>query len=569
MTVTAAQAWPRRALDRLQDARVCWIVLGVGMVVYAALALWLTRGTTLFVDEVNVFTVDRGFHPSALLAPLNGHLVLLQRLVWATDFKLFGPSFLVLRLVEVAGAIAAVGLFFELARRRIGAAAALAPALLLLFLGSAWELNFVPSGIGNVYAVAAGLGAVLALERGDRRGDLIACALLAVAVASFTLGVAFAVGAAVLILLQPGWRRRVWVAVVPLALYAAWIVWVRLEYVPTHGEIQNFHVWNILLIPNFIADEASSVAGAVAGLNYNFQPQSLYWIFSTDSPYGPVLAAAAAVALAVRLYRGSRPALLWALMAILLAFWTSLALGFDIRIGRNPVTVRYVYAGAILAVLVGAEAARGLRLSPAGLVALYAITVVALGANLARLRDGAHFYRSFTTSLRAQLTGLELARDHVSPGFMASSPTSFLAPVRAGPYLAAVDRNGSPAYSPAELARQPEDKRHDADAVVVAALRIGIAPAAPGATARNCRRVAGGSSVTLPVGPPGVRLTAPASAAIALRRYASTSTVPVGSLPPGRAVDLRIPPDRSRRTWQAVVTPAPGGVTVCELPAGA
>jgi hypothetical protein len=358
------------------------------------------------------------------------------------------------------------------------------------------------------------------------------------------------------------------VVIVPLALYAAWIVWVRLEYVPAHGEIQNFHISNILLIPNFIADEASSVAGAVAGLNYNFEPQSLYWIFSTDSPYGPVLAASAAVALGLRLYRGSRPALLWGLMAILLAFWISLALGFDVRIGRNPVTARYVYAGAILTLLVGAEAARGVRLSRGGLVALYAITVLALGANVARLRDGANFYRSFTTSLRAQLTGIELARDRVDPAFRAATPTSYLAPVRAGPYLAAVDRNGSPAYSPAELARQPENKRHDADAVVVAALRIALAPTVPGGSVRHCRRVAGGSSVTLPVGPPGVRLSAPAGAGIALRRFASTATEPVGNLSPGRMVDLRIPPDRSQRTWQAVVTPAPKGVTVCALPAG-
>ena len=194
------------ALPRLGDERICWAVLVAGMAVYAALALWITRGTTLFVDEKTIFVEDRGLHPSGLLAPLNGHLVLVQRLLYALNFKLFGASFALPRLVEVAGAMLVVGLVFVLAKERIGAVAALAPALLLLFFGSAWELNFVVSGIGNVYAVAAGLGALLALERRDPRRDVLACALLVVAVASFTSGLAFAVGALVLILLGPDAR---------------------------------------------------------------------------------------------------------------------------------------------------------------------------------------------------------------------------------------------------------------------------------------------------------------------------------------------------------------------------
>jgi hypothetical protein len=556
------------AVDRLEDERVCWVVLLSAMTGYAALAMWLTRGTTLFFDETNIFVVDRGLSPDALLAPLNGHLVLLQRLIYAVNFELFGAEFVVVRVVEAVGVLLVVGLVFVLAKRRIGPAAALAPALLLLFFGSAWELNLVVSGIGNVYAVAAGLGALLALERPDPRRELLACALLTVAVASFTLGLAFAIGVVVLLLLQPDRRGHLWVPLVPLALYVAWFVWVRAVYVPDHGEVQNFEVWNVLLIPNFVADAAASLAGALAGLNYDFQPQDLIPVFRTDSAYGPLLAALAAFALGVRIWRGARSPLLWALIAALLAFWVALALGFGT--GRNPTVVRYTYGGAVLAILIAAEAARGVRFSRTALLALFAVTALALGANLARLREGANFYRELATSLRAELTAIELARGHVGTSFLPSSGALNTVAMRAGPYLDAVQRNGSPAYSTAELSEQPETRRSAADAVLVSALGIAIAPGSPAGRVGNCRQVAGtaGSSRTLAVRPPGVRLTSPTGGRIALGRFASAASVQVGSLPARRPVDLRIPDDRSSLAWRASVTPEPASLTVCELRAG-
>src|SRR5204863_490303 len=76
-------------------------------------------------------------------------------------------------------------------------------AILVLFLGSAWEVTIVQDVMTNVFCAAAGLGAFLALERGDRRGDVAACLLLVAAIACWTLGVAFAIGAVVIVLLQP------------------------------------------------------------------------------------------------------------------------------------------------------------------------------------------------------------------------------------------------------------------------------------------------------------------------------------------------------------------------------
>jgi hypothetical protein len=62
-----------------------------------------------------------------------------------------------------------------------------------------------------------------------------------------------------------------------------------------------------------------------------------------------------------------------------------------------------------------------------------------------------------------------------------------------------------------------------------------------------------------------VTLRSPRSGQVALRRFASSSTVPVGALPAGQPVDLRIPADRSARTWQVGVTATASPLTVCQL----
>ncbi len=509
--------------------RVAWVVLAVAMAVDAALVLWVGRDTTVFVDELELLAVDRGLEPAALLTPLNGHLVLLQRTLWA----LTGPDFVALRVVEAVGVVAVVGLLFALLRERIGALAALPLALLVLFLGSAWELNLVISGIGNVYALVFGLAALLVLERPSRRSrDLVACALLAASLASFTLGVAFAVGVAVLLALQPVARRRLWVPLAPLALWGAWLVWSRAS---GRGETSDVDPWNVLRVPNAVADLAAAAAGAMSGLNNDLGARDLFADFTTRSAWGPVLAAVAAA---------------------LLTFWAVLAMGFGD--GRGPTTVRYVYAGAVFVLLLGAEAARGLRPSGRALVVLYCVVAVALLGNLARLRSGATTFRSQALAVRAQLTALEIAGPRADPAFVASG----FPRVVAGPYLEAVGRGTSPAFPPGELARQPEDRRHTADRALVGALGIAARPA-PAGTA-GCRPVPG--SAPVPVGPPGVVVAAPAAGQVTLRRFAGRTGVPVGAVPAGGRVAIALPPDAERRPWLLAVTPPPATLDVCPLP---
>ena len=71
-------------------------------------------------------------------------------------------------------------------------------------------------------SVACGLGALLALDREDRRGDVIACALLAIGLFCSHVGIPFVVAATVDIGLTRERFRRAFVVVMPTAL---WLIW--------------------------------------------------------------------------------------------------------------------------------------------------------------------------------------------------------------------------------------------------------------------------------------------------------------------------------------------------------
>jgi hypothetical protein len=197
--------------------RLTYAGLAAAMLTAAAVLLWASRGFFFFNDELGWFaTAPPDYDPGTLLMPHN-HLIALPRVIYTTSLPVFGPEYLPLRLIGVTGVLVSAGLFFVLARRRIGTVA-LPPTIVLLFLGSAWDVVVSPIGIPFLSAVAAGLGALLALERRGRAGDVAACALSLIAVASHSFGLVFLVGVAMAVLLDTNRLRRAWVFGVPLVL---------------------------------------------------------------------------------------------------------------------------------------------------------------------------------------------------------------------------------------------------------------------------------------------------------------------------------------------------------------
>ena len=291
------------------------------------------------------------------------------------------------------------------------------------------------------------------------------------------------------------WRRRrprdAWIAAVPLAFYAVW--W--LAYQDT-GLVRG----NLALAPAFAADAAAGALGALAGLT---EPPTEATDAINDNgatfAWGRPLAVAAAFVLAWRLavVRPVSPRLL-ALLAMALTFW--LLTGLQRAHLASPDSSRYLYVGALFVVLACVELARGASLGRVPAVVLACAAGLIVVSNLGDLRAGAAYLRSQAAAARADLGALELARTQVPAGYVATSfPGTPFILVRADRYFAAAAANGTPAFSPAEIAFAPEPARGTADAELTSIHRVALRPGRTGAkvgAAPAVEAAAGGAAAT-------------------------------------------------------------------------
>ncbi|MGH2951050.1 MAG: hypothetical protein ACRDKX_03295, partial [Solirubrobacterales bacterium] len=465
-------------------------MLGAAMVAAAALILWLDRATTFNVDQIFVVLSSPQLELREVFDSRNGHLGATTTLLYKGLLEAFGSGDLAFRIAQVAAALLAAGLFFALAKRRVGAVAALAPTLVLLFLGADWPHVATSLGFTVLFSIAAGLGSLLALERGDRRGDVAACVLLAISIVTFSTGLAFLVGVAISVLLRGDRWRRAWIFAVPAALYMAW--WLSISWTSASGSDQ-VQLSNLLLIPGWAFSSLAAGAAALAGLAYDFRGEGSPEI---DASWGPVLAVGAIVALALRIRRGSVPAALWAALGIAVTYWGLQALVADPGI-RYPAKPQYVYPSAVLVLLVALAALAPIRPTPRVTVALFAIAAFSLAGNLALMRDGATYYREdYSAAARAQFAMLDLARPWVDEATLDLESAAPGAPVLNTPadrYFEFVDHYGSPALSLSELAGESEEVRRRADQILAGALGLGVEPALGEAAPAGCERHRGGA----------------------------------------------------------------------------
>ena len=208
--------------------------------------------------------------------------------------------------------------------------------------------------------MAAGLGALLALEREDRGGDLFACALLAVSLSFSSLGIPFAAAGRGARAHRPRASRREpgW-SLIPIALYALWWLGWGQRGRRTTPRFDN------LREPR--ATSSTGFASSIASLLGLATPRDEFR--DRLARLGACRCCVVALVLAaVRLRRlGRVPRGLLVALAIALAFW-ALA-GLNATIGREPDAGRYQYVGAILLLLIAAELLRGVRIPPAGVIA--------------------------------------------------------------------------------------------------------------------------------------------------------------------------------------------------------
>src|SRR5947209_2282016 len=139
--------------------------------------MYKSRGNSFFYDDWS-FIEQRRDGLQWLLRPYNDHLIVLQGGLYQVLFHTVGLSrFWVYQLAEIVAHLAVVAIVFEYARRRIGPAAILL-ALPLLVLGYGWQYVLLPVNVSLLASFLTGVGALLSLDRRDRRGNVAACLLL-------------------------------------------------------------------------------------------------------------------------------------------------------------------------------------------------------------------------------------------------------------------------------------------------------------------------------------------------------------------------------------------------------
>jgi hypothetical protein len=542
---------------------VAWFALAVAMCISATWMMIAGNGLSFTNDDLFYYAqyVAHGtsdIRPSGggleyFFAPSNGHLQLGGKLLYRGIFETFGANYAVFRAANVAGLMVCVGLFFELARRRVGPWVALVPCLSLLSLGYAWEAFIWAFDLHTTYALALGLGAILALQRGDRRGDIVACALLTLSIAMIELGLAVAVGIAISVLLLPDRWRRIWIFLIPVALYGCWWLWAAKFDQP------GIELANVKLIPHTVTDALAAIAGSVFGLNPT--GEGVFEPLTGVTGWGSALATLATVALVWRISCGGVPRTLWVFLAVVLAYWVLIAIG-----GRAGDSSRYIFAGTLLVFLVAADALAGARLPTIAVVAALAIVALAIPPNVAKLYDGRGPQLDDATNSRVEYAMLDLVEGPIPPEYAPGKDKRVtdlggvvFTPMPAGDYLEAAERFGHLGMPLDELRGESQQRREIADASLVGALRLALEPVSPPADPAACpSALEGRPGASVFFFPPrrgtllGSRGERPIKVAVGRFGEGSSGLV-LGKLGAGGWGRLAFPPDSAPDRWFVVL----------------
>jgi hypothetical protein len=531
--------------------QIAFGVAVIAMVVVLVVAEWRV---TFFQDTL-AFLLDR--QPWTLHAfafPHNEHIVILPVAVTKVLLAIFGMSSNVPEQVTMGITVLAAGiLLFVWLRRRLDPWLAMVGATLFLFLGSAWPTILWPFENEFTLPVVFGLAGLLFLERDDPRGDACACAMFVLGTISGSLGVCFIAAAFVDLLLKREERglRRAYVFAVPLLVYLAWYAgW-------GHTAEHHITLHNVLHSPQYVLEGFASSLDSLAGLS------TITANVSGQNDWGRPLVIGAIGLLAFAQWR--RPGFtrtFWVVTALAVSYW--LLAAFDFVPGREASAARYVWAGALFTLLMVAEVLRAWPFSRKALWVAAGVAALAIGPNLAQMKEGSSWEREQSVYTRADLGALEIARDTVAPsyslGSVESTGTASLSLVNAGLWFEAVDKWGTPADTPAQIETEPEGGREHADLVLAEALPIastyapgGLAPSPP--AGKVCTTLQGGGAsaekdVALKPGTTTVEIGPGAEPAVALRRFSTEGfPVRVTGAPGESTMSIAIPKDRAPQPW--------------------
>lgn len=410
----------------------------------AATIAWLGRGWFFFFDDWGIILYRRRGGPSAFFAPHNGHLAAVVIAIYRSLFATTGlHHYGVYRGVEIVLHVACAFLLYRYAvRRGVPTHVAVLVTGVMLFLGSGAEVLFWLVNAGFIVPLIALLVALLAWDSGRRRADWVVLGALSVALASSGLGLAVAVGLAVVAWNSQPRTRRVAVVVGPVLAWVGWFALYRpgantpasLRALPgaqSSGDVGLLGLTshNIVRLPAWTWKSLWTAAGG---------------LFGTATPWACYLILAGLVALAiVTVATGRSQARALAFAAALVAFWVLAGATRGSVPNTGPSTSRYLYTGCVLLLLILIELARTWRPGrlASGIATVLAIIAVVGGVH--KLDGVGKAARAVFPREKAALAVLEACRGNASPN---ANPerSMFPAPFSAGPFWAATDALGNP-----------------------------------------------------------------------------------------------------------------------------
>ena len=478
-----AARWSTRIADipRLPEAAA----VAIGLLA-AAFILFANRGMTFYLDDW-AYLAQRAaaLNETNVFASQNGNWASTEVFVYRGLAEVFGiGSYLPWRMTSLVIHLVSCALIYVLARRRLGPWWALVP-LALVLVSRGWETLLWPFQMGQLLSIGCWLGALVALDRRDWRGDLGASLLLVIALASSSFGPPLVLAVGVELVLSR-WRG-LWVLIAPAAAYLWW-----------------YHKFNAPLPPQG-AESLWGVRHAIASA-WKILPSGPSAVLGISFAAGRVVLYLLVALTILRTVLERRiPARLVGLFAAYGAYWGLVAWARD-EIPDLGHSARYVDLGVVLFVLAGVELfadlhpdrwpewaqrpVRALRARPVlgpalfVLVALIAARGVVETSILMKNSSG-QTYRIWGQRMLAQQAALGIGRPVLQPlsPFYLETAGSFSLAFPLGMIEATYQRwGGNPFPSEASLLARSMDARRFADQALAHAEVATVADDPPATT---------------------------------------------------------------------------------------
>ena len=532
--------------------RIPLILLALAVIGSAVFILGLTSKITFITDEWDLLLLRPGWGFGQLLDPFHEHTVIAPALIYKVFQPVFGmDSARPYQLAATGTFLLSCVLFFVYVRRRVGDWAALIMTALILFLGGAFEDLLWTFQIGYFGSLAAGLGALIALDRDDRRGDLWASALLIVSVSFSSVGIPFIAGAVAEWLLNPRERkRRLLVMGAPVAFYAFW--WLGWG---SQAESE-LSLSNIPDLPSYLFTAISAGFTTIAGLatGDGSEPDQPHLI------WGKLLFVAAVLLSAWRLRRrGEVPRGLLVVAAIGLSFY--LLAGLNQSDLRPPESSRYQLPSAVFILLVAAWVLQGIRFRPPVLAVAALVSALAIFNGLQLMKDQAEGrWQPSSSALLTSLGAIDVAGDEVRPGY--TLLLGLEEPVPFEDYRRATEDFGSPGKSADELAAGDPAERAAADSTLITALGLEMIGRLPRRHIK-CVPLRPGDTYEVTGRSPDIKNRGDEDLGIGLTLFSDAPGTEIGSILPEGSGGFNLPRHLATdRPWRIAITRG-GPATVC------